>query len=61
MAIFYQRLKNFFNLKDQDYVDFLRKYEARGKKQITFYLMLALIPGVLTYILIYFSVSRLWN
>lgn len=58
MAVFYERLKNFFNLQDPDYVDFLRKYEAKGKKQITFYLMLALIPGVLTYILIYFFVSR---
>ncbi|MCY9532146.1 CPBP family intramembrane metalloprotease [Paenibacillus alvei] len=54
MTVFYERLKNFFNLQDPDYVDFLRKYEAKGKKQITFYLMLALIPGVLTYILIYF-------
>ncbi|WP_234414268.1 CPBP family intramembrane glutamic endopeptidase [Paenibacillus sp. CAA11] len=47
------RLKGFVNLEDRQYEHFLRKYEARGWKQLMFYLLLALLPGVLTYILIY--------
>ncbi|WP_152395291.1 CPBP family intramembrane glutamic endopeptidase [Paenibacillus guangzhouensis] len=54
MHAFYQKAKNFFNLQDPEYVAFLRKYEAKGKKQISFYLMLALLPGVLTYFFVYF-------
>lgn len=48
-----QGLKSFFTRSDPEYVEFLRKYEAKGWKQITGYLLLAIMPGVLAYVLIY--------
>lgn len=54
MSKVYEKTKQFFNLEDHDYVSFLKKYEAKSAKSMAFYLMLALLPGFLTYYFIYF-------
>ncbi|UHA72624.1 CPBP family intramembrane glutamic endopeptidase [Paenibacillus sp. 481] len=41
---------HFFNVSDPKYVQFLRQYDAKGWKQITFYISMALFPGLLAYI-----------
>lgn len=53
MSAVYRKFANFFNLSDPNYVRFVRKYEAKTKKQIAFYLFLGLLPGLLAYIFVY--------
>ncbi|MCM3038918.1 CPBP family intramembrane metalloprotease [Paenibacillus motobuensis] len=48
-----QKTKNFFNLSDPEYVQFLKQHEAKDRKSIAFYLLLGLLPGVGMYFLVY--------
>jgi len=53
MSAIYRKFVDFFNLSDQKYVCFVRKFEAKTKKEIAFYLFLGLLPGLIAYIFIY--------
>lgn len=53
MSTFCRKFIDFFNLSDPNYVQFIRKYEAKTKKQIAFYLFLGLLPGLIAYLLIF--------
>lgn len=47
------KLKSFFVRSDPEYVAFLRTYQAQSGKQIAFYLLFAILPGFVVYLLIY--------
>jgi len=53
MSIVYRKFVNFFNLSDPNYVHFVRKFEAKTKKEIAFYLFLGLLPGLFAYLFTY--------
>lgn len=53
MSALYHKFVCFFNLSDPNYVRYVRRFEAQTKKEIAFYLFIALLPGLIAYIFIY--------